>query len=99
MPNETETGSQCEIDSDLKRPKKPLCCNLPTRGKSGYKILKSSGSRKHAVHQARSNPDLPVAIRGQVSKVTSSIQRLDSTRRAIVSSFIVKDLPLGLANT
>jgi hypothetical protein len=42
--------------SSLKsNPKKPLCCNLPTKVKSGFKIF-STGSRKHAVHQPTQYP-------------------------------------------
>ena len=37
------------------QPKKPLCCNLPTKAKSGFKIF-STGSRKHAVHQPTPYP-------------------------------------------
>jgi hypothetical protein len=39
-------------------------------------ISKSTGSRKHAVHQPAYDPVPLIAIRGQVLKVTSSIRSL-----------------------
>jgi hypothetical protein len=55
-------------------------------------ISKSTGSRKHAVHQPAHDPVPLIASRGQVLKVTSSIHPLKCTPPATGFSFVLNVL-------
>jgi hypothetical protein len=79
MPNAAETIPSCESDRFRflnKRPKKIPLLQLADQESKRLQILKSTGSRKHAVHQPAHDPVPLIASRGQVLKVTSSIRSL-----------------------
>lgn len=73
-------------------PKKPLCCNLPTTIKSGFKIF-STGSRKHAVHQPTPYPRSACCKqRAGFKRSLHQFGSLRSTRPSKLSFRILKDL-------